>query len=156
MIKKDINFGNNSFFEFIYLIIIILIIVSLNEIDKSKCECGKTNRKFIKEWFIFLLIFKLLFVFLFLMVIAFSPFRIEALGGIMIVFFIIYLIIGITTFVMEVRLFLYLNDMRKTCECAFKTKEQILFWFYLIYFSLIILYLVIIIPIFIIGYRLIS
>lgn len=146
----------NSFFEFIYLIIIILIIVSLNEIDKSKCECGKMNRRFIKEWFIFLLIFKIFFIFVFLMVIALSPFRIEALGGIMIFFFMIYLIIGFTTFVMEIRLLLYLNEMRKTCDCAFNTKEQILFWFYVIYFALIILYLVIFIPIFIIGYRLIN
>jgi hypothetical protein len=146
----------NSFFEFIYLIIIILIIVSLNEIDKSKCECGKMNRRFIKEWFIFLLIFKIFFIFVFLMVIALSPFRIEALGGIMIFFFLIYLIIGFTTFVMEIRLLLYLNEMRKMCDCAFKTKEQILFWFYVIYFALIILYLVIFIPLFIIGYRLIN
>ena len=146
----------NSFFEFIYLIIIILIIVSLNEIDKSKCECGKMNRRFIKEWFIFLLIFKIFFIFVFLMVIALSPFRIEALGGIMIFFFLIYLIIGLTTFVMEIRLLLYLNEMRKTCDCAFKTKEHILFWFYVIYFALIILYLVIFIPLFIIGYRLIN
>lgn len=146
----------NSFFEFIYLIIIILIIVSLNEIDKSKCECGKMNRRFIKEWFIFLLIFKIFFIFVFLMVIALSPFRIEALGGIMIFFFMIYLIIGLTTFVMEIRLLLYLNEMRKMCDCAFKTKEHILFWFYVIYFALIILYLVIFIPLFIIGYRLIN
>lgn len=37
---------NNNIFEIIYIIVIILIIISLNEIDKSKCECGKDNRKY--------------------------------------------------------------------------------------------------------------
>lgn len=145
---------NNSFFELIYIIIIILIIYSLNEIDKSsKCDCGKDNRRFIKEWFIFLLIFKILFILIFVSV---SPFNFETIGTIFIIFFVIYFIIGLITFIMEIRLLIYLFDIRKNCDCVYKLKEKILFWFYIIYFSLFILYLIIIIPIMIIGYRMIK
>jgi len=143
----------SNIYEIIYLIVIILIIYSLNEIDKSNCECGKKHRKLIKEWFIFILLFKILFLFLFFIVIATSPFKIEALSGIFVFFFIVYLLISLTTIVMEIRLLVFLNEMRKSCDCAFKIKEKILFWFYLIYFALLILSLVIIIPLIIIGFR---
>lgn len=121
--------ANNGFFEIIYLIIIILIIVSLNEIDKSKCECGKTNDKhLIKEWFIFYLIFRIITG----LIIVIS-YRNNDLMTIMTVLNIAS-VIDLITIIMEIRLIFYLNKMRNTCECAFKIKEQFLFWFYLTYF----------------------
>lgn len=140
---------NNSFFDIIYIIIIILIIISLNEIDKSKCECGKDNKKYIKEWFIFLLIFKILFVILFFTIILISPSINFITFGI--ILGIIYFIIGLITFIMEIRLLIYLFDIRKNCDCVYKNKEKILFWFYIIYFLLFILYNVIIFPLIIFG-----
>ena len=57
---------------------------------------------------------------------------------------------------MEICLLIYLFDIKKNCDCVYKLKEKILFWFYIIYFSLFILYLVIIIPLMIIGYKMIK
>jgi hypothetical protein len=118
-----------SILSIIYLIIIILIIVSLNEIDKSGCECGKTNDKhLIKEWFIFYLIFRIITGLI--IVISYRNNDLITITTVLNIASIVDLI----TIIMEIRLILYLNKMRKTCECAFKVKEQILFWFYLTYF----------------------
>jgi len=145
---------NNTYFNLLYIAIIILIIYSLNEIDKSsKCECGKDNRRFIKEWFIFLLFFKIFFIVIYLIVISVSPFNFETIGIISIIFIVMYLITGLITFIMEIRLLIYLFDIRKNCDCVYKLKEKILFWFYIIYFLLFSLYFVTIIPLMIIAFR---
>ncbi len=125
-----------SILSIIYLIIIILVIISLNEIDKSKCECGKTNDNYlIKEWFIFYLIFRIIIGLIIVIL-----YRNNDLMNIIMVLNIAS-IIDLITIIMEIRLILYLNKMRKTCECAFKTKEQFLFWFYLTYFLILLIFI---------------
>jgi len=121
-----------SFVSFIYIFIIILAIVSLNEIDKSSCDCGKINKKFIKEWFIFYLIYRII---IFFMIIIFFYYFPQSFNMILNLLY-ISTFIDIIMIIMEIRLLLYLNYLRNSCECAYKNKEKILFWFYLLYLSL--------------------
>lgn len=125
-----------SILSIIYLMIIILIIISLNEIDKSGCECGKTNDKYlIKEWFIFYLIFRIIIGLIIVLL-----FRNNDLTTIITILNIAS-IVDLITIIMEIRLLLYLNKMRRTCDCAFKMKEQFLFWFYLTYFLISVIFI---------------
>jgi len=125
-----------SIFSIIYLLIISLIIISLNEIDKSKCKCGKTNDKYlIKEWFIFYLIFRIITG-----LIIFYLIRNNDLEMIFTVLNIAS-VMDLITIIMEIRLILYLNKMRISCECAFKMKERLLFWFYLTYFLISLIFI---------------
>ena len=125
-----------SILSIIYLMIIILIIISLNEIDKSGCECGKTNDKhLIKEWFIFYLIFRII-----IGLIIMISIRNNDLLTITTVLNIAS-IVDLITIIMEIRLLLYLNKMRRTCDCAFKMKERFLFWFYLTYFLISVIFI---------------
>jgi hypothetical protein len=125
-----------SILSIIYLMIIILIIISLNEIDKSGCECGKTNDKYlIKEWFIFYLIFRIIIGLIIVLL-----FRNNDLTTIITILNIAS-IADLITIIMEIRLLLYLNKMRRTCDCAFKMKEQFLFWFYLTYFLISVIFI---------------
>ncbi len=125
-----------SILSIIYLMIIILIIISLNEIDKSRCECGKTNDKhLIKEWFIFYLIFRII-----IGLIIMISIRNNDLLTITTVLNIAS-IMDLITIIMEIRLLLYLNKMRLKCDCAFKMKERFLFWFYLTYFLISVIFI---------------
>jgi hypothetical protein len=125
-----------SILSIIYLMIIILIIISLNEIDKSGCECGKTNDKYlIKEWFIFYLIFRIIIGLIIVLL-----FRNNDLTTIITILNIAS-IVDLITIIMEIRLLLYLNKMRRMCDCAFKMKERFLFWFYLTYFLISVIFI---------------
>lgn len=125
-----------SILSIIYLMIIILIIISLNEIDKSGCECGKTNDKYlIKEWFIFYLIFRIIIGLIIVLL-----FRNNDLTTIITILNIAS-IADLITIIMEIRLLLYLNKMRRMCDCAFKMKERFLFWFYLTYFLISVIFI---------------
>ena len=125
-----------SILSIIYLMIIILIIISLNEIDKSRCECGKTNDKhLIKEWFIFYLIFRII-----IGLIIMISIRNNDLLTITTVLNIAS-IVDLITIIVEIRLLLYLNKMRLKCDCAFKMKERFLFWFYLTYFLISVIFI---------------
>lgn len=125
-----------SILSIIYLMIIILIIISLNEIDKSGCECGKTNDKhLIKEWFIFYLIFRIIIGLI--IVISIRNNDLLTITTVLNIASIVDLI----TIIMEIRLLLYLNKMRLKCECGFKMKERFLFWFYLTYFLISVIFI---------------
>jgi len=139
--KKNTSYKNCNneniimFISFIIGIIInIVIINSLNNIEKnSNCKCTDLpHRKFLKEWFITLIIINICIL------LAFTISN-ENCWKVFINYPYIYTIVsivGIINIIMLIRLFLYIRLLRKTCECAYNTTEKIIYWYLLILISI--------------------
>lgn len=113
----------------------ILIIVSLTNIEKlSNCDCSKLPyRDYLKEWFTFIIFYKIVMLIGF----SFSSFECWELFYNYTPIYVINLIFMLMTLIMIIRLFLYLREIRKNCNCAYGGLEKFLYWFYLIYFVII-------------------
>ena len=128
-----------------------IIIFSINEIEKSTCDCVITSRKtYIKEWFIFLIIYQTILLLLFIISgeKCRNEFNETYIFPYLSIFIIIIFIIHI---IMCFRAFIYLNELRVSCKCAYNFSQKILFWYFLIVISLFIsiIFLLIIIIIYI-------
>jgi hypothetical protein len=137
------------FISFIVAIIFyIIIIVSLSNIEKlSNCDCSKLHYKdYVKEWFVFMIFYIVVLAILF----SVGNFECWELFINYPPIFGIVVIIGLVTLIMIIKLFLYLREIKNNCNCAYGSKEAFLYWFMLIYFSIIIalISLVVIIAIF--------
>ena len=117
------------------IILNILIIVSLTNIEKlANCDCSKLPYKdYLKEWFTFMIFYEIVVFISF----SFSSFKCWELFANYPPFYIINLIIMLMSLIMMIRLFLYLREIRKNCNCAYGGLEKFLYWFYLIYFAII-------------------
>lgn len=130
------NASTNSFYFSLTLniILIIVIIISLTNLEKSKCKCSDIpNKRFLKEWFIFLIIIQGLTIFFFM--IGKEPCYARFLNNYSIYF--VMLIIGFINFIMLFRLFLYVRILRNNCPCGYRNLEKFLFWYLIIAFSII-------------------
>ncbi len=132
--------GNRSFYvSFVLSIIIIsLIITSLVNIEKSNCECANiSNKNYIKEWFIFALVFQVsLFLFF---ILGSEPCYYRFINGNSL--YIIMLIFAVVNYIMLFRLLFYLRIMRNSCECGYGNIEKFLFWYLVILFSIVALFI---------------
>lgn len=137
------NSGNGMYLSLtLSIIFLILIIVSLNNLEKSKCKCSDIpEKRFLREWFIFMIIMQSLFIFFFL--IGKEPCYVRFLNNYYL--YIISMIFGIINIVMLIRLILYLRILRNNCPCGYGNIEKFLFWLLVIQFSIIALFLLIII-----------
>ena len=115
------------------IIIAIVIISSLNNLEHSNCKCADLpHRRFIKEWFIFL-IFYYLIIF-----VLFSTSN-EACWQNFMKYPYIYtsiLIVALVNVIMLIRLFLYVRILRDNCSCGYGNKEKFIYWYLLIVFSI--------------------
>jgi hypothetical protein len=124
-----------AYIGFIWSIIFTsIIILSLIQIENSKCDCAKIpDKNYIKEWFIiYIIIYGLIMLYF-----IFSndkcwhdfynyPF-----------IYSIILIIGLINFIMLIRTFLYVRILRNSCSCAYGNKEKFIFWWLAITYSII-------------------
>ncbi len=133
------NSGNSIYLSLtLSIIFLILIIVSLNNLEKSKCKCSDIpEKRFLREWFIFMIIMQSLFIFFFL--IGNEPCYARFLNNNYI--YIISMILGVINIVMLIRLILYLRVLRDNCPCGYGNIEKFLFWFLVIIYSMIGLFL---------------
>ncbi len=126
-----------SYFSYIiFILIALLVIYSINEVEKSTCDCVITSRKtYIKEWFIFLIVYQTTLLILFFLSgekcrdVFTENYIFPYLSFVIIIIFIIHII-------MCFRAFLYLNELRVTCKCAYNLSQKILFWYFLIIIGL--------------------
>jgi len=126
----------------------LLIIISLIKIEKINCECANIpEKKFLKEWFIFNIIFKLL------LIIFFTLSNKKCYHYIFknTFLYVITNVIFIITIVMIIRMLVYLNIIRKGCKCGYGNLEKFLFWYLAIIISLLIFLIVICIIIILFG-----
>jgi len=118
----------------ISIILIIVILISLTNLEKAKCKCSDISEKrFLKEWFIFLIIIQGLTIFFFM--IGKEPCYARFLNNYSLYF--IMLIVGFINFIMLFRLLLYIRILRNNCPCGYGNLEKFLFWYLIIVFSII-------------------
>ena len=114
------------------IIINIFIINTLNTIEKRvDCACANNPKKaFLKEWFIFILFYNILFIFFF-MISNYNCYDVFAKEYMNIFIKIPLLIISI---IMLVRLFIYIRWLKNECKCSYQSQEQIIYWYLIILF----------------------
>ena len=133
---KSVNIGMIVGTTFL-IIVSIIIIVSLDKLEKSNnCDCSKIpERRFIKEWFIFIIIFSIIKIIIFSIYseTCWNNFNEHPyIYGVL-------LIISLINLVMFVRLFIYLNILRQNCECGYGNKEIFIFWYLIVAIIIIII-----------------
>jgi hypothetical protein len=110
-------------------ILTILILYWLFKIDKCPCT-HIPEGKYLKEWFIFDIIFSILF-FVYLITIGDlnNSFSNELLF--------IVIIITIINIIMIIRLLIYINKLKEIkCDCGLSKLENFIYYWYIIVFSL--------------------
>ncbi len=133
-VKFNLEFSyNNSFFAIFELITIIIIIVSLYKIENDlSCNCANNPlKKGLKNWFIFLIIYNIIFFFAVVFSLLYHN------DYLILTLMTIHIIIFIITLVMFVRLFIYIKYLKDNCSCAYNGKEKYIYYYLIIYFSLI-------------------
>jgi len=117
------------------IILFIIIITSLSKIEKlANCDCSKIPYKdYVKEWFVFMIFFYIVGIILF----SVSNFECWEMFEAYPPIYIFKIIISLVTLIMFIKLFLYLREIRKNCNCAYNNKEAFLYWFFIIYFAII-------------------
>jgi len=132
----------------ISIIFNLLIIISIINIEKINCNCANIGeKKFIKEWFIFNIIFNLTLLLFFI----FSNKKCYHYMFKNTLLYVITNVIFFISIVMIIRMLVYLNILRKGCECGYGNLEKFLFWYLAIIISLLILLIIIGILIIIFG-----
>ena len=135
MVNVKCNMGNiTGVITMIFGIIIASVILSsLNKLEHSNCKCAQLpERRFLKEWFIFMLIYYISLLLLF----GFSN---EACWYNFMNYPYIYgivFIISWTNIVMLIRLFIYIFKLRNDCSCGYGNKEAFIFWYMIVVFSI--------------------
>lgn len=124
----------------ISIILNLLIIISLIKIEKINCNCANIpEKKFIKEWFILNIIFKITLILFFI----FSNKKCYYYMFKNTLLYVITNVIFFISIVMIIRMLVYLNILRKGCECGYGNLEKFLFWYLAIIISLLIFLIVI-------------
>lgn len=124
-----------------YIIIIaisIIVIYAMNQIEKSNCKCQlKSKKTFIKEWFIFIIFYQsfLLLFFLFSGEKCWSIFSNKYLFTYI---YIVVIVIAIIHIIIVFKSYIYLNELRTLCKCAYNLPQKILYWYFLIVIALFI------------------
>lgn len=151
LIEKNYCPTYNKFIYASYFLTLVfngLIIMSLVNIEKLDCQCANIpDKRFLKEWFIFNLIFNFLILFFFIIGDKACYFYIHQYTPVYIITTVVYFI----TFVMLIRMISYLNIMRKGCKCGYGKLEAFLFYYFIIIFSFIALFILLLIILFILG-----
>jgi len=111
-----------------------LIVISLTKIEGLNCNCANIpEKKLLKEWFIFNIIFNVIVLVLFLISDKACYFYITKQT----IPYVCISLVSIISLIMGIRLLIYLNILRKGCECGYGKLEKFLFWYLLTLFSII-------------------
>lgn len=105
----------------------IFIIYWLNKMNVCKCSANFSERKYLYEWYIFMIIWLIIY---FIIIISYN-------GILPTPIYIINSIIGFINLVMIVRLFIYLRKLRETnCNCGTLRELTIIYYYLIFLFSL--------------------
>jgi len=135
LITDTCSTSQNSFYFGMTLsfIILILILISIRNLEKSKCKCAEIpEKKFIKEWFTFSLIFQSVLILFFIL--SDDPCYIRFINNLSI--YPIMFIFGIINIIMVIRLIIYLYKLRNNCPCGYGNIERFIFWYLVIILSI--------------------
>jgi len=112
------------------LIVVTFILNWLNKIKACKCT-NIPERKFLPEWFSFLIIWLIIYLGVF---IAYSANPAEYPT----IITVLAMIIGFINLVMIIRLFIYIRRLRDiNCDCGLSQEENIIYYYLIIAFAFI-------------------
>jgi hypothetical protein len=116
-------------------IILIFINYWLNTTDKCDCTKNIPEKKYLKEWFTFMIIYLII---QFIIVIVNN--------SIPIIFVILGFPITIINLVMYIRLFIYIRKLREIdCKCGSSLKRNIIYYYLIVAFTILAISLILII-----------
>ena len=124
------------------IIIICFIIYWLNKMSKCKCSENLSEKQYLFEWFIFMIIWLIIYLIIIINVNGIIPTPL----------YIINSIFGFINLVMLIRLFIYLRKLRETkCNCGTLRELNVIYYYLIIFFSIMAfsLFMIIIASIFI-------
>ena len=126
MVKVSGSINYNGF----GVILTIIILYWLFKIDKCPCT-HIPEGKYLKEWFIFDIIFSVLF-FIYLLTIG------DLNNSFINELLFIVIIIVIINIIMIIRLLIYINKLKEIkCDCGLSKLENFIYYWYIISFSLL-------------------
>lgn len=106
----------------------IFIINWLNKMNTCKCSSTYSEKKYLYEWFIIVVIWLFIYNIVF----------ISNGGNISMPLTVMNIIIGIINIVMIIRLFIYLRKLRETkCNCGTLREVNILYYYLIVLFSVL-------------------
>ena len=159
-IKNDNNLGCTGRISILVqyaigTILALVFISSLSHIEKlSNCDCSKLPySKYLKEWFTFLIFF---YVINFILFISSGEKCQENYLIVYPIMLIVYIIIGIISLVMVIRLFLYMRALKLNCKCAYGKMESFIYWYLFIIYTILFALIAISILLFIFSFLLTS
>jgi hypothetical protein len=130
-----------TIFQIVSLIIIVIIHVFiihwLNKMNSCKCSSNFSEKKYLYEWFIFMIIW----------LIIFHLILISNGGGLISTpITILNSTLGFINLVMIIRLFIYLRKLRETnCNCGTLKELNTIYYYLIIVFSILAIYIIIMI-----------
>jgi hypothetical protein len=132
-IMQTFTYSYNIFIIILGLIITFFILNWLIKIDKCKCA-NIPERYLLKEWFIFSIIYELIIL---IYLIFNGSFQHSTL------FIYISIVLFIIDFVMIVRLLIYIHKLKKSdCNCGTSKEENIIYYWYIFIFSLLLFFII--------------
>ena len=142
MASFSISMNNNSL---ISIIITTLILYWLFKIDNCKCTHIEEG-KYLKEWFIFTIIFDIIFIiyFIYLSVSGKNNLLLENMDFHNIKNIIIFfgIIVALINLVMIIRLLVFIHKLKEiNCNCGLTKLENFIYYWYIVGFSIILVML---------------
>jgi len=119
----------------IFIIVIALNIFILNWLLKvHKCKCANIKEAFyLKEWYMFVVTINIISFIMILFDIKFNNLNL---------IYFISLILTIVSFVMIIRLLIYISKLKKNnCDCGMTTQENIIYYWYIVGYSIILFFI---------------
>jgi len=119
----------------IFIIVIALNIFILNWLLKvHKCKCANIKEAlYLKEWYMFVVTINIISFIMILFDIKFNNLNL---------IYFISLILTIVSFVMIIRLLIYISKLKKNnCDCGMTTQENIIYYWYIVGYSIILFFI---------------
>jgi len=130
-----------NIFELIIILRIIILLINffvLNWLIKlDKCKCSNINEGlYLKEWFVFIIILNIIKIFY---IFIYGITNNNDNNNEILLFNIIIVIINI---IMIIRLLIYINKLKELkCDCGMSIQQNIIYYWYIVFLSFILLLL---------------
>jgi len=110
------------------ILIEFYILYWLDKMNKCPCSSDLSEKKYLYEWFIFMIIWSFIYGILFLIYDAIIPSTLNIINS----------IIVFIHFIMFVRLFIYLKKLKETkCDCGTLRQLNTIYYYLIIVFSML-------------------
>lgn len=120
------------------IIINLFVINALYNIERNiECKCAENSRKkYLKEWFIFVLILNIIFLIIFFIsnYECFDEYMKDIMKSMNYINLIFIFILFVVQVIMLVRLYYYVSWLKNDCKCSYGYEEKIIHWYLIMLF----------------------